>query len=413
MKNIKRLATLCLALVLVMACSVGAFAADPEVPGTQDAETVASGECGENLTWTLDESGVLTISGTGTMWGSVSSMFWNANKASITAVIIDDGVTFIGDFAFQDCPNLALISLPDGLTSIGDFAFLNCTNLALTSLPSGLTSIGDYAFQGCTNLALTSLPDGLTSIGDAAFYNCTNLESITIPSGISVINEYTFGGCTNLTSVYFIGNAPSIAANAFSSVPLETLTLYYPTEATGWTSPTFESNGVEYNTNIWILSIDGRPTVTTQENLSVGSATEIPILVDVAPCNFKATVPMNLPVHVESNGTAITATNAKIKNESSFGRIEIKSITVAGIGDWVLTDYASNFSLMPVDSKLFGMSICGADADSATGLVDVSGLPILDKIEDINLVYNTKIAPQSAGLPSVAIANVVIVVGWN
>ena len=96
----------------------------------------------------------------------------NALSKYLKNIQLPSGVTSIGNGAFYNCSNLALIELPSGVTSIGNSAFYGCAKLALTELPSGVTSIGNNAFQHCTNLALTELPSGVTSIGISAFYGC-------------------------------------------------------------------------------------------------------------------------------------------------------------------------------------------------------------------------------------------------
>ena len=102
------------------------------------------------------------------------------------------GITSIGSNAFYECTNLALTSLPEGLTNINDGVF-GRTNIALTSLPAGITSIGYIAFSGCINLALTSLPEGLTSIGARAFFLCSNLALTSLPEGLTFIGGMAFG----------------------------------------------------------------------------------------------------------------------------------------------------------------------------------------------------------------------------
>ena len=126
------------------------------------------------------------------------------------------GYTFVRDFLFAQCPNLALTSLPSGLTSIGEATFAGCTSLSLTSLPSGITSIGEAAFADCPNLALTSLPSGLTSIGEAAFQNCSSLALTSLPSGITSIGKFAFYHCLRLTSITFEGTPTTIDSKAFN-----------------------------------------------------------------------------------------------------------------------------------------------------------------------------------------------------
>ena len=124
-----------------------------------------------------------------------------ANMEYLKSIEMHGDISYIGEYAFAKCTNLAFASLPEGLTSIGIRAFQNCTNLALTSLPDGLTSIGDNAFYNCTSLTLTSLPESLTSIGIRAFQGCTSLTSITFKGTPATIASTLFYNCTNLTDI--------------------------------------------------------------------------------------------------------------------------------------------------------------------------------------------------------------------
>ena len=131
------------------------------------AET--SGTCGENLTWTLSDNGELRISGTGAM----KNYYYTSNNfrpwGDATTAVIDEGVTSIGDSAFQGCSSLTSITIPDGVTSIGVESFRDCSSLTSITIPDGVTSIGNFAFDGCSSLTSITIPDSVTSIGDNAF----------------------------------------------------------------------------------------------------------------------------------------------------------------------------------------------------------------------------------------------------
>ena len=100
---------------------------------TVSAETVNSGTCGDNLTWTLDDAGTLTISGTGAMYdySQNDEAPWGSSFA-IKAVVIEEGVTSIGDYAIFYCENVKSVIIPEGVTLIGEGAFvgLNCRSIA-------------------------------------------------------------------------------------------------------------------------------------------------------------------------------------------------------------------------------------------------------------------------------------------
>ena len=100
---------------------------------------------------------------------------------NITSVVIPDGVTSIGNNAFQYCYNLTSVTIPDSVTSIGESAFSRCYNLTSVTIPDSVTSIGNNAFSGCSNLTSVTIPSSVTSIGGGAFSRCKNLTSVTIP----------------------------------------------------------------------------------------------------------------------------------------------------------------------------------------------------------------------------------------
>ena len=160
-------------------------------------QIVDSGTCGSNLTYTLDSHGVLTISGTGDMQDS--SLGWDTGL--IKSVIINNGVTSIGNGAFNGCSSLPNITIPDGVTRIGNNAFSRCTGLTSVTIPDSVKSIGWGAFRGCASLTSITIPDSVTSIGEGAFHGCTGLTSITIPDSVTSIGDNPFRGCTGLIKI--------------------------------------------------------------------------------------------------------------------------------------------------------------------------------------------------------------------
>ena len=211
---------------------------------------VDSGFCGDNLTWTLEENGTLTISGTGRMddYRNEYNRPWSRNDilSQIKYVIIEDGVTSIGDYAFSGCKALGNVMIPDGVTSIGDYAFENCTALTNVAVPGSVTSIGECAFTGSNtpvnvapenekyssedgnlyNKQKTALlyagscgrtfiiPDGVRTIGDYAFYGCETLTRVTIPNSVTSIGHHVFGE-SGLTSVNIPNSVIDIGHCAF------------------------------------------------------------------------------------------------------------------------------------------------------------------------------------------------------
>ena len=156
------------------------------MPGMVFAEEILYiDNCGDQLVWTLDSDGVLTISGEGPMddWGRDAETYditvpWYEYRESILAVIIEDGVTHIGDSAFADCTSLTSVSIPDSVTSFGGLAFSNCSRLTTLSIPESMTSIGFSAFYNFTGLTTVTIPSTVRSIEDYAFYDCTSLSEV-------------------------------------------------------------------------------------------------------------------------------------------------------------------------------------------------------------------------------------------
>ena len=185
----------------------------PEIP--EDA--IASGECGENLIWYLTEDGTLTISGEGEMYNYRLDTLppWDNNKINVISIVIENGVTCIGDYAFYGCPNLANITIPDSVTYINSWAFYDCINLASVTIPDSVTTIDYAAFFGCNNLSSISIPDSVTHIGSQAFYGCTSLTSVTIPDSVTKVYTSTFKGCTSLASISISNSVTSIDDDAF------------------------------------------------------------------------------------------------------------------------------------------------------------------------------------------------------
>ena len=138
MKNTKRLLDLILAMVLLIGC----------LPFSVFAQETASGTCGQNLTWTFDEkNGTLTIDGTGAMTNYTSELApWHSFRESIASVSFPNGITTIGDDAFDGCSKLTSIIIPDEATYIGMMAFAACRNMTSITIPESVTTIGNGAF---------------------------------------------------------------------------------------------------------------------------------------------------------------------------------------------------------------------------------------------------------------------------
>ena len=181
---------------------------------TEAPSGATSGTTGD-CTWTLDDNGVLTISGNGAMgdYSDYSKAPWR--NLEFTEAVIENGVTIIGEYAFSGCKNLISIFIPYSVTKIGNLAFYNCENLSSVNIQEGLTEIGMAAFIDCISLTNIILPESVTSIGYDAFCGCSGLTGITIPESVTSIGYSAFFGCSGLTEINIPKNVTSIESYAF------------------------------------------------------------------------------------------------------------------------------------------------------------------------------------------------------
>ncbi|WP_400233890.1 leucine-rich repeat domain-containing protein [Methanomethylophilus alvi] len=140
---------------------------------------------------------------------------WYYSRAVLKEVVIEDGVTSIGSYAFRDCTGLRELIIGNGVTSIGSGTFYGCSSLVSVTIPDGVTSIGNYAFEGCSSLVSVTIPDGVVSICYSVFEKCTSLVSVTIPDGVASIDHRAFYGCSSLTSIILPDIVTSIGQYAF------------------------------------------------------------------------------------------------------------------------------------------------------------------------------------------------------
>ena len=212
---------------------------------------LATGPCGDNLTYAIYDNLSMVITGTGPMWDYSSEAPLNSEyMGSITSVTIEEGCTAIGTYAFFECSGLTSVDIPNSVTCIGEFAFWGCTGMTSVDIPNSVTSIDWCAFSHCTGLASLTIPSSVTSIGSYAFNSCSGLTSIyvdannaiydsrencnaiietstntliagcnntVIPNSVTGIGVYAFSGCIGLTSIDIPSGVTSIGHSAFES----------------------------------------------------------------------------------------------------------------------------------------------------------------------------------------------------
>ena len=175
--------------------------------------SASSGLCGEDVRWSLDEEGVLTISGTGDMYSVIN--VWHYNK-EIVEVVIESGITSISQGAFMDCISLKEVTIPGSVTYIREGAFYGCSGLKSVSIPEGITYIDSSVFRDCINLVNIELPETVNYIGNHAFENCKSLTSLTIPGSVSDI-RYNLCKGSGIETVRLNEGVEVIRQEAFSN----------------------------------------------------------------------------------------------------------------------------------------------------------------------------------------------------
>ena len=253
---LKRLSIILTVVLLVLNCAcVGSYAADDDIV----SETI------DGMTWTINKTtGLMTVEGSGSFeFGCSSSETPYYDWFDyIQELVIGEGITYLGESAFDGCVNLKKVTLPDSMNSVAWAAFAGCSSLTDVDLGNGIKTIEDMAFGGCTSLKnidippsvttisggafsetgfetftipdtvtnlyayglfydckflkSVNLPSNVTEINSCMFYGCTALEEITIPATVSLIGEEAFYGCTALKKVTVNGDLSEIGNYAFS-----------------------------------------------------------------------------------------------------------------------------------------------------------------------------------------------------
>lgn len=301
----KRFVSLLLAISMIFSLMpVSAVTAFAEDENSGAVKIIAKGNCGadeggENLKWTLDNNGVLTISGSGAMkdyprYENQRPDWYLNHKDSIRSVVLDNKITHIGDYAFDGCTSIksvrytgytgnagvalpesvttigvhafsdtgvtGTLKLPEHLTEIDSLAFYHCRKLnGELKLPDTVKEIGGFAFHSCGFTGKLKLPASLENIGNDAFESCsgltgkltfpskmneidfsifheTGITEVVIPSSIKTVRDFAFDSCMNLKKVYLPTEIPKIYNRAFRGC--DNVKFYYPAYKADWMTQT-------------------------------------------------------------------------------------------------------------------------------------------------------------------------------
>lgn len=276
--------------------------------GMQDgSEIVASGMCGESVTWGLSSDGVLTISGNGEMVietdveNQVINQPWK--DLAFNQVVIEEGVTNIDGYAFAYLPKLEKITMAGSVTSIGEYAFYQTEEIGKIEFSDNISEIDEWAFAYC-GLEEVELPKNLKNIGEEAF-RLNHITELTIPDGVISIGEMAFAHCYDLEKVYIPSSVTSIGEDAFAFCN-DIITLY------GNTGSYAETYAEENEINFVALDKPGSSLVIvpekTDETYVLGSGKDLVIYCTGDFSEF---------VSVEMDGVLVDPSNYKVEEGST------------------------------------------------------------------------------------------------
>lgn len=194
----------------------------------------------------------INVEDSNSMYSSIDGVLFNKNKTTLitypagktdTSYTIPEGVTTIGDKAFNGCTNLKTLTMPNSITNVGDLSFncvgletlnvakadyltyfANCTNIKNLSVDAG--TIPANAFKNSDKLTTVVLGDGVTSVGESAFDSCSSLQSVSIGSNVTSLGTGSFANCSALKTLSILGD-PTLDSSVFANcINIENLSLY-------------------------------------------------------------------------------------------------------------------------------------------------------------------------------------------
>ena len=192
--------------------------------GAAKGKVIDSGSCGKNVNYELYDDYTLRIFGNGAMddfyhgLEGVSTSPWGKDiYEKIKSVVIEDGVTHIGDDSFCECSSLTEVTIPNSVESIGLEAFDRCSSLTKITIPNSVKTMGRHAFRLCRALTKINIPNSVTFIGYDAFDRCSSLAEVTLSNNMETLTSGIFYGCSSLSHIKIPSSVTSIEYEAFKN----------------------------------------------------------------------------------------------------------------------------------------------------------------------------------------------------
>lgn len=327
-------------------------------------------------------------------YNALTSVPWTSRRSEIKKVVIEDGVTNIGRYAFMCIDNLYSVTIPNSVTSIGDKAFSECRALTSITIPNYVTCIGEYAFYNCASLTSVTIPNSVMSIGEYVFKNCSGLTSVTISNSLTSIPNEAFYGCSALTSVTIPNSVTSIGSGAFRScTALTSINIPY-----GVTS----IEDYALNSCVKLTSITIPSTVTSIGERAFGACNRLNLITCKASTppdcgsNCFYNIDKSIPVYVPDNSLEEYRTKANWKDFTNIQAIPSTSAFLTD-GDifvnssrWEFCDvtYTRTFNSTNWQALYIPFSISYDDWKDDFDVAYINGIRQLDTNDD-NVIDET------------------------
>ena len=367
----KRLISILLAVCMVMsllAVSAGA------------ASEVSSGQCGDNVYYSLDSDGTLTVSGEGAVWdypGITDEVGYDA----ITEVIIEEGVTVLGDESFYACGNLVTVSIAASVEIIGYDCFSECTSLETVTIAEGssLTEIDGYAFMYDSSLKSINLPASLEYISYYAFYYCSSLADLGM-----TLEELWEQADVDTTAFYC---CPGLADEDGFVIAGDVLLGIY-TDAAEVTIPDSITTLVGWVDEVEVINIGANVETIEEYFFLTGALTAInvdannPYYTSIDGVLFTKDMTTLVAYPEEKEGSSYTVPDGveTISSYAFYGNSNLETVTIpdsaAQIGGWAF-GWCSSLTdiIVPEDAELGTCAFV-----SCPGLADEDGFVIVNDV---------------------------------
>ena len=394
---------LALAILAAAVCCGAALAAAP-----------TSGQCGDDVYWSYDDgAGVLTISGTGPMWNYDNSNYfdigWYLYRYG-SSIVIEDGVTAIGDWVFFDAKATS-VTIPDSVTAIGEAAFYNCRNLSDVTIPESVTSIGSFAFLECESLTSITIPDSVTSIGIYAFSGCTGLKSVDVLNASAEFGEGVFHACFDDLVIYGLAGSTAQTYAEACGIPFRPLPLGDALSGSGTAGDPWKISSTADWNHVALALKEGTDTSGNYFRLTANISVSTVIGTEANPFHG----------HVDGAGHTLTVSLTATESErgpfafvsnASFEHIRVAGTITASVHDagglvgsatnCSVTDCASNIHIIASGTNGhagFVGAIIGEDS------VSIDGSVFTGRIDGNSASYCAGLAGRGGGFADNSIYN--------